>query len=433
MAFVRASSFRHVFGTAAKNEGCYTDMKPEVVGQAGALACNHKYFASALSGGGGPIVITPLSQTGRQDRAPKKLAVHKGKVQDFEFNPFNSNMIGTVSEDCYVKATIFPEGGLTEDINESTVTMEGHQKKIISCHWHPTAANIFGSASQDNTVKVWDVEQQAEVLNFDTATNPHEFSWNSTGSLLATPTKDKFVTIVDPRAPGAAMRFEAFAGSKQSSVRFMDNHGSIACIGFTKQSGRVFSIWDPKNLGAAMASLNIDQSAGVLMPHYDPDNSIMYMGGKGDGGVKYFEITNEAPYAFFLAEFRTNTSQKGLAYLPKRAMDTKKCEVMRCLRLMRDQIVPVSFCVPRKSDMFQKDIFPDTADTGKSTVSAADWVGGKDGQVVLMSMNPKDRGDEVEEVAAFEAKKSPAELKKELEAAHARIKELEAEVAKLKA
>jgi len=309
--------------------------------------------------------------------------------------------------------------------------LEGHMKKITELHFHPTSSNILGTGSADNTVKVWDIEKQAEQYSVELPDNPFSFDWNTNGSLLAITCKNKTVNIVDPRAPEGMLSAAAHAGSKQQSVRWMDNHGMLATVGFTRNSQRQYSMWDPKMLGQPIITTDIDQSAGVLLIHYDPDNSILYVGGKGDGGVKYFEITNEKPHAFFLSEFRTNQPQKGLSFVPKRGLDTKKCEIARCLRLMRDSVVPVQFCVPRKSDIFQRDLYPDTY-AGVATQTADDFVAGKNAEPQTMSMNPKDRGEEAAEVA-FVAKKSPAELQRELDAANKRIAELEAEVAKLKA
>merc|ERR1712194_966250 len=95
------------------------------------------------------------------------------------------------------------------------------------------------------------------------------------------------------------------------------------------------------------------------MGKYDPDNSILYLAGKGDSSIKYFEIVDEAPYIHFLSEFRHSSAQKGIAWVPKHSLDTSKCEIARCLQLLRDSVQPVSFVVPRKSEMFQAGLYAD--------------------------------------------------------------------------
>lgn len=157
---------------------------------------------------------------------------------------------------------------------------------------------------------------------------------------------------------------------------------------------------------------------------------VLFLGGKGDGNIRYYEWSEGK--MFNLNEFRSSSSQKGLCWLPKRSVNVESCEIAHAFRLMRDYIEPVSFKVPRKSEIFQEDIFPN-AYAGVPALEAAQWAEGKNGTPSRISMNPADRGDRQEVEQEFQADKSPAELKAELAEAHARIAELEAEVAKLKA
>jgi coronin-1B/1C/6 len=213
----------------------------------------------------------------------------------------------------------------------------------------------------------------------------------------------------------------------------MDNKGFIGAVGGSRTAMRQLQIWDPKNLAKAVSVIDVDQSAGNIIPHYDSDNSIMYIAGKGDAGIKYFEIVEDDPYAHFLSEYRSNDSQKGVAFLPRRGLDAKSCEIARALRLMRDSVIPVSFQVPRKGDQFQADLYPDTY-AGKATNDAGGYLGGKNTPPELLSMNWKLRaGDVQEEVVQFKAQKSAADLQGELDAANAKIAKLEAQLAALKA
>ena len=140
-------------------------------------------------------------------------------------------------------------------------------------------------------------------------------------------------------------------------------------------------------------------------------------------------MVEDDPYAHFIDSYRSNVAQKGLAFLPKVACDTTTCEIARALRLCRDWVEPVSFQVPRKSDNFQADIFPD-AYAGMPSMSCEDWLAGKNTPPPRRSMAPGKGGSDNK--MTFKAKKSPAELQAELDAANKRIKELEAEVAALK-
>jgi len=320
---------------------------------------------------------------------------------------------------------------LTENVDKAIVTLEGHFKKVAFVKFHPTANNILASASHDFLVKIWDIEAQAEAINFeDHPEVVQSIDFSADGSQIATTCKDKKIRVFDPRDGKSVLTTEGFPGTKRSSIVWASNLGMILGVGFSKTSVRQYGVWDPKKLDAPLHILDLDQSAGVVIPFYDPDNSILYLSGKGDASIRYFELVKEKPYLHALSEFRDTTSQQGVTWLPKRACDTTKCEIAHCLRLMKDSIIPISFQVPRKSDLFQKDLFPD-AYAGVPSMEAKEYLGGENRPAKLKSMKPGTATETVV-VKSFSAKKSPQELESENEKLKARVAELEAEIAKLK-
>jgi len=136
----------------------------------------------------------------------------------------------------------------------------------------------------------------------------------------------------------------------------------------------------------------IDVGAGLIMPFFDEDTSIMFLAGKGDGNIRFFEIVPDSPYIHYLDSFKSNKAQIGMASVPKYALSTSNCEVARLLKLMPDSIVPINFTVPRKSSLFQDDIFPDTK-SSTAPLTSDDWLSGKDSDPIMMSLNPKKNKD----------------------------------------
>lgn len=122
--------------------------------------------------------------------------------------------------------------------------------------------------------------------------------------------------------------------------------------GFTKQSTRQFKIWDPRSLANPLATCDIDQAAGVMMPFYDNDTGLLFLAGKGDGNIRYYEIVNEEPYFYYVTDSRSTQSAKGVGIVPKRAVDVSKCEVARLLKLTNNAVEPISFIVPRRVSRF---------------------------------------------------------------------------------
>lgn len=423
--FVRASSFRHAFGTAAKPDNQYLGIKVSCNGDGAYIAGNSKFIAYASVGGGGPVMVTPVDQVGRAKLTAPKLAVHKAKVLDFAFNPFNDNLLATASEDCYIKLSEIPDGGLTENLTTPLVSFEGHEKKVTQVKWHPTANNVLASASADHTVKVWDATSGQEKFSYDgCADTVHNITWNRDGSQIAAISKDKFIHIFDPRDSKVVTKLPTHEGSKKSSVFFM-KYGLIGTVGFTRSSLRQIHIWDPSKPDKPIAVTDIDQSAGVFNTFYDYDTSVLFLAGKGDSSIKYYEITAEAPYIHFLSAYSDTSSQKGICWLPKLACNIGGCEIAKCYRLMRDSVVPVGFTVPRKNTLFQKDLFPDGY-AGSPAQEGAAYFEGKNADPVITSMKP---GQQVRAASGFAAKKSYDVLEAELAAATKKIAELEAALA----
>lgn len=89
-----------------------------------------------------------------------------------------------------------------------------------------------------------------------------------------------------------------------------------------------------------MALQEMDTSNGVLLPFYDPDSSIVYLCGKGDSSIRYFEITDEPPFVHYLNTFSSKEPQRGMGFMPKRGLDVSKCEIARqtCSRTTYTQI-----------------------------------------------------------------------------------------------
>jgi len=120
-------------------------------------------MAMSVSGGGGPFVVLPIDKPGRYDGAQFKVQGHSSAVLDFDWNPFDDNMIASCSDDSTIKVWNIPDGGLTANITEPLVDLRGHGRKVTLVRYNPTVANVLASCSGDMTVKIWDVEKGAEI------------------------------------------------------------------------------------------------------------------------------------------------------------------------------------------------------------------------------------------------------------------------------
>jgi len=434
--FVRSSKFRHVFGTVAKKEDCFDDLKvTRAAWDSNYVAGNSQYIGVLMeAAGGGSFIVLPWKASGKVDPKSPVIAGHKSVVLDIDFNPFNENLVASVSEDCTGKIWGIPEGGLKETLTEPLQTLNGHKRKVGSVKFSPTANNVLVTASTDYSVKIWDIEKGKDILSVDGQHTDiiQSTEWNRNGSLLATSSKDKKLRLIDPRANKVVQEAEAHQGIKGSRVVFIGD--KLISFGFSKLSEREYSIWDPRDLKTKFASQTVDSASGLLMPFYDEDTKILFVGGKGDGNVRYYEIVDEAPYIYFLSEFKSNTPQRGLSILPKRACNVSENEIVKMLKVGVKTVEPISFQVPRKSDIFQDDIFPDTF-SGEPALTADEWFSGKNADPKTMSLAPgfvQKKTTQEFNPSKVEAPKelSEKELKDEVDRLTKRVAYLEAELIK---
>uniref|UniRef100_W5MJL0 Uncharacterized protein n=1 Tax=Lepisosteus oculatus TaxID=7918 RepID=W5MJL0_LEPOC len=124
--------------------------------------------------------------------------------------------------------------------------------------------------------------------------------------------------------------------------------GKIFTTGFSRMSERQLALWDVNDLEEPMVMQEMDSSNGVLLPFYDPDTNIVYLCGKGDCSIRYFEVTAEPPFVHFLNSFTSKEPQRGMGFLCKRGVDVNKCEIARFYKLHERKCEPISMTVPRK-------------------------------------------------------------------------------------
>ena len=254
--------------------------------------------------------------------------------------------------------------------------------------WHPTADNILLSAGSDHVIIVWNIGT-GEAINYIEC-HPdviYSMSFNRDGSYLATTCKDKKLRILDPRTGQVVREGVCHVGSKASKVIYLGETGRLFTTGFSRTSDRQYAVWSQDDLNNALRMEMIDSSSGILIPYYDPDTRMVYVAGKGDGNIRYYEIVDEEPWIHYLSQYLSGSPQRGLGFMPKRGCETTQCEIFRFYKLhaIRGLCEPISMIVPRKSEQYQNDLYPDTVAPTPAT-TAEEWIKGINREPVYMSM-----------------------------------------------
>ncbi|KAH7923695.1 DUF1900-domain-containing protein [Leucogyrophana mollusca] len=420
--FVRASKYRQ----SAKKEHGYENVKiSSSAWDTNLISASGRYISiNWNASGGGAFAVLPLPSPfhALPNNFPSKLPdviplarSHTAPVLDTDWSPHNDSIVASGGEDgkvmiWKVESSIFEDWGqdhwVPQDL-DPVARIDASPRKIGQVLFHPTAANVLASASGEHTVKLWDLadtDRPRSVLSGHGDTI-QSIAFSPDGALLATTCRDRKLRLFDPRAGGDAVRVaEAHGGIKGARVVWMGDTGKLATTGFSKMSDRQVSVWESGGL-TNIKTTGIDQSAGVIMPFWS-DNGILFLAGKGDGNVRYYEYENDT--LFSLDEHKSADPQRGMCFLPRRALNVSECEIARAYKVYGSTVEPIAFIVPRKADSFQSDIFP-PAPSSEPSLAASEFFSGKTAPVKLVSLENGSQSTYTPSApAAFAAAPSPA-------------------------
>lgn len=374
---VRQSKVRHVYAKPEKRDQCFDGVRvTKVTWDSLFCAVNEKFVAVITeAAGGGSFIVIPLHKPGKIEMEYPHVAGHKAGVLDIAWCPFNPNIIASGSDDCTVKVWEIPDEGLKEPLTEPIVSLDTiHQRRVGQVVWHPTAQNVLLSVGGDPLMVLWNVGTGEALVKIDCHPDMiYCAAFNYNGSKIVTSCKDKMLRVIDARSGEILEKGKGHEGSKPQKCLFLKN-GTILTTGFSRMSERQYALRDETMLDNPIHQAELDQSNAILIPLYDADLSMVYMVGKGDCAIRYFEINmDQPPFIHYLNTYGSNKPQRAMGVMPKRGLDLKSCEVFRLYKVHADGIIePLRFTCPRKSDLFQADLYPDTpADV--PALSAEDW------------------------------------------------------------
>ncbi|PIA17305.1 DUF1900-domain-containing protein [Coemansia reversa NRRL 1564] len=387
---VRSSKYRHVFGTPYKRDECFENLRVSInAWDTNYVTVNPKYVAvNWNAGGGGAFAVVPQTLTGKLRGDYPIFSAHAGAVLDTAFSLFDDDVIASGAEDHQAMVWRVPDDleEREENVTEPLLTLGGHGRKVGHVAWNPVAENVLAVSSSDYTVKVWDVQhgkERQKLQGFKDAVL--SIAWNYDGSLMAATCRDKKLRIFDARSGSVVQEGASHTGIKGSRVVWLGSQSRLVTTGFSRSSDREVFLWNADSLEEPISRKTIDMSSGMLMPFYDASTSILYVAGKGDGNIRYYEYTDDTMY--LLSEYSSTEPQRGLGVMPKRGVDVGKCEVMRFYKVASDTMVePITFRVPRKSESFQADIYPPAA-AGKAALTVDEYFAGKMAEPVLIDMD----------------------------------------------
>ncbi|KAK3808201.1 MAG: hypothetical protein JOS17DRAFT_796872 [Linnemannia elongata] len=391
------SKYRNAVGKAAKHEEAYTDLKPSTnattdTSQLVKVSQNWIAYKHASLG---TVGILPVGTVGRVGANVYLLNAHGAGVSDWEFSPFDSNVLITGSDNGEIKVwQISAEG---ESIStELTVTIiTGTGKTVDAIVHHPSAHGIVATTST-NLVQIWDYTDKAQGATISSATNTlthpnavFSMSWKGDGTLLATTCKDTQIRVFDPRLQETPIHTgQGPSGNRPSRVVWLGEKDLLFTLGFNKMRERENAVWNSTDLSQPLEVKRLDSSSGIALPLYDEDTSILFLPSRGESIVRWMEISESAPFMTEGIAFSAQGPVAGCTFFPKQLLKVMQTEVVRLLTVNTNGLWPISVSIPRRTYLdFHADLYPET----KSTVpglEASEWLQGENKPVPRMSLDP---------------------------------------------
>jgi WD40 repeat protein len=296
---------------------------------------------------------------------------HTGPVMDVKFSPFRTNLLATASDDSTVRLWEIPQTGLEDGLVEQQ-KFTGHSKKVAMINFSPTVAELVATGSFDNTINLWNIYNGQAYSKTVFKDGIYSLDWNANGSLLGTTTKEKLVYVIDPRGEKTQLTCHAHDSGKTQKMAFLDGDYLFTC-GFGKTNAREIKLFDTRKFTESVQVVPVDTQSGIMMPHYDRDTGLIYVPGKGEGNIRYFDFSEST--IKFANEYRGDNQQKSVSFFPKRCMNFNKCEIARIAKLTKDSIEYVSFFVPKRNEGYDAAVYPDCL-AGEPALGVEEWLKG---------------------------------------------------------
>ncbi|KAK7071102.1 Coronin-7, partial [Halocaridina rubra] len=186
---------------------------------------------------------------------------------------------------------------------------------------------------------------------------------------------------------------EGHKSPKDSRVVWLGHTDRILSTGWDGSRVREVRIRDIRNFSKPYKIQPFDSSTGILMPLYDTDTNMLFLAGKADVSIMYWEVAEKEPFLTEGLKHNGSVQTKGACLVPKRGLDVMSGEVNRVLQLTSNAIIPITYQVPRKTYReFHSDIFPDTPGYDPST-TVTQWLNGSSAQVKNISLDPSKRSN----------------------------------------
>ena len=415
------SMYRNLFGDESRYKYHHMDLcRANTDGYK--MAINNKFMALTWNYDRGGIAIFDPNEYSYGKPDQKLLKGHTGKIFDIKFSPYRTDLLASASDDCTVKLWQIPKEGLTQDIKTDSQTYSGHKRKVCLIDFNHHAEDVIASASADNSVQIWNMIKAETYATFKFGGNPTSLEWDYNGSLIGVTDTERNITVFDPRGKNVVLKIKVTEGRNAKFVWSGEN--TFAYVGINKANEREFKNFDIRNIGEnkdnkELFQVKIDEQVNVITPYFDRESKLLYSIGKGEANVNVYDFNEPIPKRCL--NFQSNNPASTFAMVDRRNVDFNKNEVDKMAKwTVNNEIFYVSFFVMRRNPKYIPELFPHVPITSPS-MTFEEWKSGENKPLERKEICEYDKNEFITKENKFEKKEitkaeiTPAEKYKNLE------------------
>ena len=168
---------------------------------------------------------------------------HKDEGWALDWSPVQEGRLA--SGDCSGAVHIWAMGKKSSEWNVNNKAFRGHSGSVEDIQWSPTEATVFGTASVDKTVRIWDIRGEGPQITVSAHNDDvNVISWNpSVGYLMASGCDDGSFKVWDLRNIRDGTPLANFTHHKRpiTSLEWAPHDESVLCV--SSEDNQV-TVWD---------------------------------------------------------------------------------------------------------------------------------------------------------------------------------------------
>ena len=341
------------------------------------MSLNDKYLALAYLSKG-TIKLLDSSQPINLMNNNSKVQFEDSNILDMEFSPFDSDLLCFSNENNHVFLSRINYLS-ADNIEFNSDVYIGHEKKVNFVNFNPIASNIMVSGTSYGDIHIWESKEFKTYMQFRLSYNPNTILWSPNGDLIGITTKNRILTIYDPRNRNAIFQDQISQNSTVIKFAWLDNN-NVATIGINNDNKKVLSLLDIRKSNEGLynnyffSSIEINQYTSVTVPYVNPELKLIYCVGKEESSIKVFDYCTGSLKKN--NEFKALEQNNFSVFLNRQYLNKSKMEVDRFARLTKNRnIFYVSFNI-LPGQNFDGILYP-SEDFSKPQMNSNDWIIGK--------------------------------------------------------